>query len=259
MEWFSSLQPWLQSLLATIFTYGMTAAGAALVFFSKKFNQRVLTVMMGLAGGIMIAASFFSLLMPAIENCESTGRSPAPILTVVFLAGGAFIVVSDIVMNRMNTFKNARSKSGFLLTAAVTLHNIPEGLAVGVAFGSVVAGTQSSLIAAVMLAVGIGIQNFPEGLCISLPLRNQGMSIGKAFFIGQMSGAVEIVAGIIGVFAVAAVSALLPWALAFSAGAMIAVVCSELIPASFAESKSSASIGVMLGFALMMFLDVFLG
>ena len=236
MEWFSSLQPWLQSLLATIFTYGMTAAGAALVFFSKKFNQRVLTVMMGLAGGIMIAASFFSLLMPAIENCESTGRSPAPILTVGFLAGGAFIVVSDIVMNRMNTFKNARSKSGFLLTAAVTLHNIPEGL-----------------------AVGIGIQNFPEGLCISLPLRNQGMSIGKAFFIGQMSGAVEIVAGIIGVFAVAAVSALLPWALAFSAGAMIAVVCSELIPASFAESKSSASIGVMLGFALMMFLDVFLG
>ena len=211
--------------------------------------------MMGLAGGIMIAASFFSLLMPAIENCESTGRSPAPILTVGFLAGGAFIVVSDIVMNRMNTFKNARSKSGFLLTAAVTLHNIPEGLAVGVAFGSVVAGTQSSLIAAVMLAVGIGIQ----GLCISLPLRNQGMSIGKAFFIGQMSGAVEIVAGIIGVFAVAAVSALLPWALAFSAGAMIAVVCSELIPASFAESKSSASIGVMLGFALMMFLDVFLG
>lgn len=259
MEWFSSLHPWIQALLATIFTYAMTAAGAALVFFSKKFNQRVLTVMMGLAAGIMIAASFFSLLLPAIEYCENSGRNPALVLTIGFIAGGAFIVVSDIVMNRMNTFKNARNKSGFLLTTAVTLHNIPEGLAVGVAFGSVVSGAQSSLIAAIMLAVGIGIQNFPEGLCVALPLRNQGMSIGKSFFIGQISGAVEVVAGVIGVFAVAAVSALLPWALSFSAGAMIAVVCSELIPSSFAESKISASFGLMCGFALMMFLDVFLG
>lgn len=143
--------------------------------------------MMGLAGGIMIAASFFSLLMPAIENCESTGRSPAPILTIGFLAGGAFIVVSDIVMNRMNTFKNARSKSGFLLTAAVTLHNIPEGLAVGVAFGSVVAGTQSSLIAAVMLASASEFKISPKGVHFAAA-EKQGMSIGKAFFIGQNVG-----------------------------------------------------------------------
>lgn len=259
MEWLSSLQPWLQALLATLFTYSMTAAGASLVFFSKKCNQRILTIMMGIAGGIMIAASFFSLLMPAIENCNRAGKDPSFILTVGFVAGGAFIVFSDIIMNRVGAFKHKGNKSGFLLTMAVTLHNIPEGLAVGVAFGSVVIEGEATLISAVMLAVGIGIQNFPEGLCVSLPLYGQGMPVGKAFFIGQISGAVEVIAGLIGVLAVAAVSTILPWALSFSAGAMIAVVCSELIPASFSENKIAASFGVMCGFALMMFLDIFLG
>ena len=259
MDWFSSLHCGVQALLATLFTYSMTAIGASLVFFSKKFNKRALTLMMGLAGGIMIAASFFSLLLPAIENCENTNRNAALVLSIGFLAGGLFIVLSDIVMNRLHALRNIKNKSGLLLTTAVTLHNIPEGLAVGVAFGSIGVSADASLISAVMLAVGIGIQNFPEGLCVSLPLRNQGMPVGKAFFIGQISGAVEVIAGIIGAFAVAAVSTLLPWALAFSAGAMIAVVCSELIPAGFSESKLLASCGIMLGFTLMMFLDVFLG
>lgn len=259
MIWFSTLQPWLQALIATIFTYLMTAAGASIVFFSKKFNKRVLTLMMGLASGIMIAASFFSLMLPAIEHCENLNYNPAVILTIGFLLGGAFIVLSDIFIQKLIFLKSKKNKSGILLTVAVTLHNIPEGLAVGVAFGSVAFGQSDALIAAIMLAVGIGIQNFPEGLCISIPLRNSGVSVLKAFFVGQISGVVEIISGIIGVLAVSIVSAILPWALTFSAGAMIAVVCSELIPESFAESKNLSTFGVIIGFAIMTFLDLFLG
>lgn len=214
---------------------------------------------MGLAAGIMIAASFFSLLLPAMERAESGGKGTAAlILTVGFLAGGAFIMLSDLVLGKLETFRNGESRGGFLMCAAMTLHNIPEGFAVGVAFGCV-AGEAGALVSAVMLALGIGIQNFPEGLCVSLPLKNGGMTASKAFLIGQASGAVEVPAGVIGAVAVGAISALLPWALAFSAGAMIAVVCSELIPAGFAQNKTAATVGIMLGFSLMMFLDIFLG
>lgn len=257
MGFLSDLPLWVQALFATLFTYAMTAAGAAFVFLSKNFNKKILTVMMGLAAGIMIAASFFSLLLPAKERCEASGQNPAFILTVGFLAGGAFIVLSDILLGRLSAFSEREKKSGFLMSTAMTLHNIPEGLAVGVAFGSIVGGAPA--VSAVMLALGIGIQNFPEGLCVSVPLRRQGMSPGKAFFIGQASGFVEVPSGILGALAVGVVSSLLPWALAFSAGAMIAVVCSELIPSGFAENKTAASCGVIFGFSLMMFLDILLG
>ena len=259
MEFFSGLPAWLQALFATLFTYGMTAAGASLVFLSKRLNKTVLTATMGLAAGIMIAASFFSLLLPAMERAEVGGRGEASlILTIGFLAGGAFIMISDAVLCRMEKFRSKENRGGVLMCAAMTLHNIPEGFAVGVAFGCV-AGEASALVSAVMLALGIGIQNFPEGLCVAVPLKNSGVSAGRAFFIGQASGAVEVPAGVLGAVAVAAISALLPWALAFSAGAMIAVVCSELIPTGFAQNKTAAAVGILLGFSLMMFLDVFLG
>lgn len=258
MEQFLALPVWAQALAATLFTYLMTAAGASLVFFTKRGGKKFLTAASGLAAGIMIAASFFSLLLPALEQAGASGRaSAALVLTVGFLAGGAFIMLSDVLLSRMAVFKG-RNKGGALMCAAMTLHNIPEGFAVGVAFGSL-AGAQGALISAVMLAVGIGIQNFPEGLCVAMPLRRGGMRAGRAFFVGQASGFAEVPAGVLGALAVGFVSALLPWALAFSAGAMIAVVCSELIPESFSENKFLASLGVVAGFTLMMFLDIFLG
>ncbi len=251
---------WIQAAIATVFTWFMTALGASFVFLSKKFHPRAINMMQGTAAGIMIAASFFSLLLPAMNRLSASGAEDmaAIVLSVGFLAGGAFIVLSDIVMSHTSRFSQQQKRGGTLTFAAITLHNIPEGFAVGVAFGSLT-GTYSDWIAAVMLAIGIGIQNFPEGLCVSVPLRKQGFSAGKAFFYGQFSGLVEIVAGILGALAVGIISSILPWALAFSAGAMIAVSCAELIPSSVAEGKVSAVCGVVFGFALMMLLDVLLG
>ena len=258
MDGLIGLPVWLLAFLATLFTYCMTACGAAFVFLSKKFGARTLCAMQGAAAGIMIAASFFSLLLPAKESLEEAGGPAALVLTLGFFSGGAFIVLSDIVLRRMRSFREAQARGGALTFFAMTLHNIPEGFAVGVAFGTMT-GDVAAFLAAAMLAVGIGIQNFPQGLCVSMAMRAQGMTARRAFFYGQFSGIVEIAAGVLGALAVGLIHTLLPWALAFSAGAMIAVSCSELIPSCVAEGKTFAVWGVTAGFAVMMLLDVLLG
>ncbi|MDE5729572.1 MAG: ZIP family metal transporter [Clostridia bacterium] len=245
--------------MATAFTWALTAAGAALVFIYKNVSESAFSFMMSSAAGIMLASTFFSLLMPAMEMAPDYSYL---ILTCGFVLGGALIIVTDILIGKLKLFSgsdNANKRSCAVMCIAVTMHNIPEGLAVGVAFGALASGQTAGAVAAVMLAVGIGIQNFPEGMCVAFPLRANGFSRTKSFLIGQLSGAVEIVAGVIGALAVQAVNGILPWALSFSAGAMLAVVCSELIPESFAQGKIKATIGVIFGFALMMILDIAFG
>lgn len=212
--------------------------------------------MMSGAAGIMLASAFFSLLLPALEQ---GGEFSYLILTISFILGGFLIIATDLTINAINRNTDERKRSCAVMCVAVTVHNVPEGLAVGVAFGALAQGSGVGAVAAIMLAVGIGIQNFPEGMCVAFPLRASGYSRTKSFLIGQFSGMVEIIAGVIGALAVTAVSGMLPAALAFSAGAMVAVVCSELIPESFASDKLKATIGVILGFALMMILDVAFG
>ncbi len=256
---FMNLHPVYQGLLATLFTYGITMLGASLVFFFKTVDQRLMDVMMGFAAGVMIAASYWSLLDPAIVLSEQLGKNAAGNAAVGLLAGTAFIIISDLCMSKKQACKE-RGEGWIrcvLLTTAVTMHNIPEGLAVGVAFGcAAIEGSEASIIGAVMLAVGIGIQNFPEGTCVAMPLRREGLSRGKSFLIGQFSGMVEPVAGVLGALFAIKVQSALPFVLSFSAGAMISVVCSELIPESFKDNKQLATIGVMIGFVAMMVLDV---
>ena len=257
MQWFTCLDAWVQALIASLMMYLMTALGASFVFFSKKINQTLLSALTSLAAGIMIAASFFSLLLPAIE---AESALPAYItVTIGFALGGAFIVLSDFALSRSKlTFHSIGDKKNALLFLAVTLHNIPEGMCVGVAF-AVAAGTGGAAVSALLLAVGIAVQNLPEGMCVAFPLRAKGMSPLKSFLFSQGSGAVEIPACVLGALAAVAIGTLLPWALAFSAGAMIAVVCSELIPECFAGNKTVASAGLVGGFCLMMILDLALG
>lgn len=257
MNYFYSLNPVIQALLATTFTYFITLLGASLVFFFKRMNQKILDVMMGLAGGIMIAASFWSLILPAIELCEEMGKKPYVIPAIGFLLGGLFIIFSDIILEKCIKIDEKKKRS-ILLSSAVTLHNIPEGMAIGVAFGAL-AISSSTTLAAVLLALGIGIQNFPEGVCVAMPLRKNGYSRAKSFFLGQASGIVEPIAGVIGALFALSVRSILPYLLTFSAGAMIAVVCSELIPDAFKDNKVLASIGVITGFIIMMTLDVAFG
>lgn len=262
MTWFSGLHPVSQALLATLFTYMVTALGASIVFFFKTMNRKILDAMMGFAAGVMIAASFWSLLSPAIELSTELGSNAWLTAAIGFLIGGFFVIGSDILLSRTAFIKGKRSslKRSILLTSAVTLHNIPEGLAVGVAFGCVSLNLEgTSLLSAIMLAIGIGLQNFPEGVCVAMPLRREGTSRLKSFIIGQASGLVEPIAGVLGVLCALAVRSILPFALTFSAGAMIAVVCSELIPESFRDNKTIAAIGVLFGFVVMMVLDVALG
>jgi len=270
VAWFKALNPVVQALLGTCFTWAVTALGAALVFFFRTIKKKVLDGMLGFASGVMIAASYWSLLAPAIEMAEAEGSVPAWLpATSGFLLGGAFLFAVDKVLPHLHLGEPREHAEGIstswrrsvLLILAITLHNIPEGLAVGVAFGAVAAGLPAaSLAGAVALALGIGIQNFPEGTSVSVPLRREGFSRGKAFFYGQLSGVVEPVAGVLGALAVIAMKPLLPYALAFAAGAMIYVVAEELIPEAHQEKQGHwAVIGVMLGFAVMMTLDVALG
>ena len=268
VEWFTDLNPIVQALLATCFTWFVTALGASLVFFFKKINKKVLDWMLGFAAGVMIAASFWSLLAPAIELSEAMGKSPWLPAVIGFLLGGVFLWGADKLLPHLHPgmkIENAEGvKSGWqrsvLLVLAITLHNIPEGLAVGVAFGAVAAGIPAaSLAAAVALAIGIGLQNFPEGTSVSVPLRREGMSRLKAFGYGQASGMVEPVAGVIGAVAVILMRPLLPYALAFAAGAMIYVVVEELVPASQEGHSDVGTIGAMIGFSVMMLMDVALG
>jgi ZIP family zinc transporter len=269
MEWFSTLSPILQALLATLFTWFVTAAGAATVFLVLTVNRRLLNSMLGFAAGVMIAASFWSLLSPALAMAAG-GPLPEWIpATAGFLVGGGFLWAVDRILPHLHLGSPMEDAEGIrtgwqrsiLLVLAITLHNIPEGLAVGVAFGAVGAGLPAaSLAGAAALALGIGLQNFPEGAAVSIPLRCEGMSRLRSFWYGQLSGIVEPIAAVLGAATVLLVRPLLPYALAFAAGAMIYVVIEELIPESQSEKNSdAATIGTMLGFALMMVLEVALG
>ena len=269
MSTFATLNPILQALIATIFTWGMTAAGAATVFLAKNVSRSLLNAMLGFAAGVMIAASFWSLLAPAIAMSEGSGV-PGWIPAIVgFLLGGAFLWVVDRILPHLHLGLEIEQAEGIkttwqrsvLLVTAITLHNFPEGLAVGVAFGAVAAGLPAATLAgAIALTIGIGIQNFPEGLAVSMPLRREGFSRGKSFLYGQASGLVEPIAGVLGAAAVLLMQPILPYALSFAAGAMIYVVVEELIPESQQGQETHMStIGAMLGFAVMMILDVALG
>jgi ZIP family zinc transporter len=261
--------PVLLALLATLFTWAVTALGSAMVFFFKTINKKILNSMLGFAAGVMIAASFWSLLKPSIEMAELNGNRPwVPALTG-FLAGGAFLFLVDRLLPHLHLGLSIDKAEGIkttwqrsvLLVLAITLHNIPEGLAVGVAFGALATNPDPGLLAgAIALAIGIGLQNFPEGAAVSIPLRREGFSRLKAFNYGQLSGIVEPVAGVAGAFMILSIQPLLPYALAFAAGAMIYVVVEELIPESQTGHETDLStLGAMLGFSVMMLLDVALG
>jgi len=261
--------PIVLALFATLFTWAVTALGASLVFFFKSINKKVLNAMLGFAAGVMIAASFWSLLKPAIEMAEENGSVPWVPALVGFLSGGAFLLLIDKILPHLHYGLSIDKAEGIktswqrsvLLVLAITLHNIPEGLAVGVAFGALAHNHDAGVLAgAVALAIGIGLQNFPEGAAVSIPLRREGLSRFKSFMYGQMSGIVEPIAGVIGAALVLLITPLLPYALAFAAGAMIFVVVEELIPESQTGNETDmSSIGAMLGFATMMVLDVALG
>ena len=271
-EWFLALHPMAQAFMAGLFTWGMTALGASLVFFTKQVSFKLLDSMMGFAAGVMIAASIWSLILPAIDMAEAQGHIGWIPAIIGFLLGGLILRVCDHYLPHLHIGLPRDEAEGLptswrrstLLMLAMTLHNIPEGLAIGVLFGaaiqSVDLGMSAALAPAVALAIGIGIQNFPEGVAVSLPLRRDGMKTGKSFWYGQLSGAVEPVSAVIGAAAVILVQPVLPYALAFAAGAMIYVVVEELIPESQMHGNTDiATLGTMIGFSVMMVLDVALG
>jgi ZIP family zinc transporter len=269
-EFMLQFSPVTQALLATLFTWGVTAAGASLVFLTRTVNAKLMDSMLGFAAGVMIAASFWSLLAPGIEMAEELGHIPWLTAATGFMSGGIFMRLTDKFLPHLHpglsTDKSEGIKTSWqrstLLVLAITLHNIPEGLAVGVAFGAVAAGLPSATLGgAIALAIGIGIQNFPEGTAVAVPLRREGMSKTKSFLMGQASGIVEPIAGVIGALFVMRMQNILPYALCFAAGAMIFVVVEELIPES---QRNYANIDIvtmatMTGFSTMMILDVALG
>ena len=269
VAYFSELDPVWGALLATTFTWLLTAAGASLVFFFKSMKRSVLDGMLGFTGGVMIAASFWSLLSPAIEMSRGEGFEKAMPAAIGFAAGALFIFALDKFVPHLHINFDRNQAEGLktdwkrttLLVLAITLHNIPEGLAVGVLFGGVAAGIDGASIgAAVALAIGIGIQNFPEGIAVSMPLRRQGVSRFKSFWFGQLSAIVEPVAGVIGALLVLQIQPILPYALAFAAGAMIYVVVEEVIPETQQDKYTDiATLGLIAGFVVMMLLDVGLG
>jgi len=267
-EFLEGWSPVEQALAAGLFTWGMTAAGAGLVFFFKEVNRKVLDGMLGFAAGVMIAASFWSLLAPAIEHSEQSNPFLGGIVPVLFgfLLGGACMRLIDIFLPHLHPGAPPEETEGIkttwhrsmLLISAITLHNIPEGLAVGVAFGAAASG--NSIGAAIALTIGIGIQNFPEGAAVSLPLRREGLSRKESFWWGQLSALVEPIAAVLGAAVVVYMDPLLPYALAFAAGAMIFVVVEELVPEAHRGGNGDiATMGVMLGFSVMMVLDVGMG
>lgn len=270
VDFYQKFDPVTQAFIATLFTWAVTAAGAALVFFTRVVNHKVMDSMLGFAAGVMIAASFWSLLAPGIEMAEQLGQVPWLTAAIGFLGGGVFMRVTDKILPHLHPGLRVDQREGVetswhrstLLVLAITLHNIPEGLAVGVAFGAVAAHLPSATIGgAVALAIGIGIQNFPEGSAVSMPLRREGMGKWKSFFYGQASGMVEPVAGVIGALFVLKIRHALPYMLCFAAGAMIFVVVEELIPESQRHESNIdlVTIATMVGFSVMMVLDVALG
>lgn len=264
--------PVLMALIATLGTWFITALGAAAVVFFKSPSPRSLNLMLGFASGVMIAASFWSLLLPAIERAENQQGAPAYlVVTVGFLFGALFLWGSDKIVSLtrgradITTGKpNEKLNRIIMLVLSITLHNIPEGLAVGVAFGALQKPGCSTeeVMRAVSVAVGIGLQNFPEGTAVSVPLRREGFSRKRSFLVGQASGIVEPVSGVIGAWLCMYTEAFLPYALSFAAGAMILVAVHELIPEcqkNQSDNPYSATMGIVSGFAVMMLLDVMLG
>jgi len=267
INYLEGIDPILAAFYATMFTWLVTAVGASLVFFFKTMNRAVLDGMLGFTGGVMVAASYWSLLAPAIEMSEGEGFTKVIPAASGFLMGALFLFALDKTLPHLHiNFKETEGiKSPWqrttLLVLAITLHNIPEGLAVGVLFGGVAAGIpEASITGAVTLAIGIGIQNFPEGIAVSMPLRRMGMSRKKSFMYGQSSAIVEPIAGVLGAVAVTFFTPILPYALAFAAGAMIFVVVEEVIPETQQDKNTDiATLGFIAGFIVMMSLDVALG
>jgi ZIP family zinc transporter len=269
LEGFAAWPAVWQALVAAVFTWGVTALGAGVVFFFRDVSARALDTALGFTAGVMIAASFWSLLNPAIALSEEMGLVKWVPALVGFLAGGFAMRLVDFILPHVHLFGQTTDAEGVktswrrttLLVLAITLHNIPEGLAIGVAFGAVAAGYESATLgAAIALAIGIGIQNCPEGTAISVPLRREGLSRARAWWYGQLSASVEPVAAVAGALAVTLMRPTLPYALAFAAGAMIFVVVEEVIPESQSGGHSDlATLGAMTGFAVMMTLDVALG
>ncbi len=262
-----TLNPLLLAFMAGLFTWVMTSAGAALVFLFREINKNILNIMLGFAAGVMVAASFWSLLLPATEIAKEENMVEWMPVIIGFAAGGAFLILMDKVLPHLHPNSKDGSPEGMpsnlrksiLVVFAITLHNIPEGFAVGVAFGAM-ANEGVTFAAAIVVALGIGIQNLPEGAAVSIPLRKEGYSRRKSFMIGQLSGAVEPVAALLGAYFAMNMAYLLPYTLSFAAGAMIYVVVEELIPESQSEEHShGATIGSMSGFLLMTFLDIALG
>lgn len=268
-EFLQKFNPVVQALMAGIFTWGVTAFGASCVFFFNKINEKFLDCMLGFAAGVMIAASYWSLIAPAIELSEGKDLPLWVPPTIGFLSGGVFLFILDKLIPHLHLDKPIKQAEGIstrwersvLLVSAITLHNIPEGLALGVAFGAAAANMETaSLSAAIALAIGIGLQNFPEGIAVAMPLRGDGMKKIKSFWYGQFSAIVEPVAAIAGAIFVLVAQPLLPYTLCFAAGAMIYVVVEELIPESHSRGNTDiATISTMIGFTVMMILDVSLG
>lgn len=267
IQFFESLDPVLGALYASLFTWGITALGASMVFFVKTMNRAVLDGLLGFTGGVMVAASFWSLLAPGIEMSPGTGFVKVIPSIIGFGLGALFIFGLDKILPHVHiNFKETEGiktpwRRTTLMVMAITLHNIPEGLAVGVLFGGVAAGiAEASIAGAVALAIGIGIQNFPEGIAVSMPMRRQGVSRLKCFWYGQLSAIVEPIAAVIGAVAVTFFTPILPYALAFAAGAMIFVVVEEVIPETQQDKYTDiATLGFIGGFIVMMTLDVGLG
>ena len=253
-----TISPPLQALLATLLTWGVTALGAGLVLLVRRTHPLMMDALLAFGAGVMLASSYFSLLAPAIDLAVTAGQLPWQVTCSGFLAGGFTLLLTDAILG---VLPHAIQRRSVLLVSSITLHNIPEGLAIGVSFGALAASpSPAAMTAAWMLAVGIALQNFPEGAAVSLPLRREGMARRRAFFFGQLSGAVEPVAGVLGCLLAVHVQAVLPFALAFAAGAMVAVVIAELVPESQRSPRPwLMTLSTLLGFAVMMLLDVALG
>lgn len=267
LENFANYNHAIQALIATLFTWGVTAIGASLVLFFKNIKKNFMDAMLGIAGGVMIAASFWSLLSPAINMAENLNMISWIVVALGFMTGGLVLFIGDKIFDFLDKKRKKQKKTNnnlkrsLMLIISITLHNIPEGMAIGVAFGSLAYGLEgATFLSACMLALGIGIQNFPEGTAVSFPLRREGFSRRKAFFYGQLSGAVEPIAGVIGAILVLKMRILLPFLLSFAAGAMLYVVVAELIPESQSNKKKTLmALFTLVGFSIMMILDIALG
>ena len=264
VNYFLNLNHILQALIATLFTFGVTALGALIVVFFKKISKNFMDAMLGLSGGVMVAASFWSLLSPAISMAESLNMKSWLIVSLGFLSGGILLFIGDKLFDKIEVKRENKNVSSMkrclMLIFSITLHNIPEGLAVGVVLAGIIGGGISNPQALLVLALGIAIQNFPEGMIVSLPLKEEGMSKWKAFGLGALSGVVEPIASLIALALTALITTILPYTLAFAAGVMIYVVVEELIPeASHGGHSNLGTIGFTIGFILMMILEILLG